>query len=90
MPPTGQHAPASIEHYLVDRLAAYLKIPAETIRSDTPMADYGLDSVYAVAISLDIEDTFQIAVEPTLLWDFDTLADLTSYLAGLVTRAVPN
>jgi acyl carrier protein len=75
--------PAAIEAYLVERIAFYLSVPAADIARDVPVTEYGLDSVYAVALCGDIEDDLAVMVEPTLLWDVDTITALTRYLTEL-------
>ncbi|WP_051173840.1 acyl carrier protein [Amycolatopsis orientalis] len=72
-----------IQPWLVERVAHYAMIPAEEIEADVPLAQYGLDSVYAFALCGDIEDTLGLLVEPILLWDVDTVAALTTHLAEL-------
>ncbi|GAA4534961.1 acyl carrier protein [Amycolatopsis samaneae] len=72
-----------IQSWLVERVAHYAMVPAEEIESDVPLANYGLDSVYAFALCGDIEDSLGLLVEPILLWDVDTVAALTAHLAEL-------
>jgi acyl carrier protein len=75
--------PAQIEAYLIDRIAFYLSVSATEIALDVPVTEYGLDSVYAVALCGDIEDDLHIMVEPTLVWDVDTVKAMTRHLAEL-------
>ncbi|MFC9257350.1 acyl carrier protein [Amycolatopsis thailandensis] len=72
-----------IQSWLVERVAHYAMIPAEEIEFDVPLANYGLDSVYAFALCGDIEDTLGLLVEPILLWDVDTVAALTTHLTEM-------
>jgi acyl carrier protein len=75
--------PEGIRSWLVERVAYYVTLPVDQIDPDTSLADYGLDSVYAFALCGEIEDTLGLAVEPTLLWDVDTLSGLTAHLVDL-------
>lgn len=61
-------------------------LPAQEIEADVSLAEYGLDSVYAFALCGEIEDTMGIPIEPTLLWDVDTLRALTAHLADRANR----
>jgi acyl carrier protein len=81
---TGGPASAGIQTYLVERLAFYLSLPVEDIELDVPVTEFGLDSVYAVALCADIEDELRVTVEPTLLWDVDTVTALTAHLSDLM------
>lgn len=75
-----------LEAYLTERIAFYLELPADSISPDVPVSQYGLDSVLAVAVCGDIEDDFDIVVQPTLLWDVPTVAALAKHLRGLITN----
>ncbi len=83
---TSRPAPEDIRSYLIDRVAFYLHVPVTDIELDVPVTEYGLDSVYAVALCADIEDDLQVTVEPTLLWDVDTIAALTTHLTDLMAQ----
>lgn len=83
---TSRPAPEDIRSYLIDRVAFYLQVPEAEIGLDVPVTEYGLDSVYAVALCADIEDDLHVTVEPTLLWDVDTITALTAHLTDLVAR----
>ena len=84
--PTGGHSPEQIKTWLVGRVAHYLDRPGTEIDPDTSLAEYGLDSVYTFALCGEIEDELGLRVEPTLLWDVDTLGALVPHLAGLVAE----
>jgi acyl carrier protein len=78
-------APPSHEHlrtWLVDRIAYYVQQPAQDIDTGVSLANYGLDSVYALALCGDIEDTLRVPIDPTLIWDIDTVDALASYLGS--------
>jgi acyl carrier protein len=72
---------AEFRFWLIERLARHLKREPSKIDVDTPLADYGLDSLYALAIVADIEDYLGIPVEATMMWDHPTVAALASALA---------
>jgi acyl carrier protein len=78
---------AQIQTWLTDRVACYVEREPDDIDVDAPLASYGLDSVYAFALCGDIEDEFHLPVEPTLVWDFGTIAAVAGYLAGTLARA---
>jgi acyl carrier protein len=66
--------------WLTDRVAFYLEVPASTVSPDVKLVEYGLESVYALALCGDVEDEFGIEVEPTLAWDYPTVEALTGLL----------
>ena len=83
--PHPQDADA-IGSWLSDRVAHHLELPAGEIDRDAPLAGYGLDSVHALTLCTDIEDALGVAVEPTLLWDVDTIHRLAAHLVGLAAE----
>ncbi|MDT9696488.1 acyl carrier protein [Streptomyces sp. P17] len=70
--------------WLTERVAFHLRKPAEDIDPDTPLADYGIDSVAAISICGEIEEEFRIAVSPTIAYDFPTVHAIASHLAELL------
>jgi acyl carrier protein len=71
---------SAIRDWLTDRVAAYLERPREEIDPDQPLVEMGLDSVYAMTLSGDVEERFDIEVEPTLAWDHPTVNALAGHL----------
>lgn len=73
-----------IETWLRERIAAYTELPLAEVTPDLSLVDAGLDSVYAFALSGEIEDVLGVEFEPTLLWDLRTPAELTTGLVALI------
>jgi acyl carrier protein len=73
---------AGLRSWLIDRVAYYTERESGDIDADALVASYGLDSVYAFALCGDIEDEFKLRIEPTLVWDFGTVAALAARLAS--------
>lgn len=70
--------------WLRERVAAQTGHPAEEIRPDLPLTEYGLDSVYVLGLSAEIEDHYGIEIDAALLWDNTSLAPLTEALLPLI------
>jgi acyl carrier protein len=68
--------------WLVGRIAAYTRLSPDEIDRSAPLTGYGLDSVAALSLCGDIEDEFDLVVEPTVAWDHPTVAALVAYLLG--------
>ena len=84
MSDTARTAPPATElrAWLAGRIAYYAELDPAGIDAGAPLASYGLDSVYALAICGDIEDEFHLTIEPTLMRKRDTIDSLVDYLAG--------
>ena len=63
----SEHSLEDISSWLTDRVAGYVDVPGETIKSDVPLGEYGLDSVSAFTVCSDIEDHLGLDLEPTVL-----------------------
>ncbi|WP_409185979.1 integrase core domain-containing protein [Amycolatopsis sp. VS8301801F10] len=66
-----------LRSWLIDRVAFYVERNPAEIGTEARLADLGLDSVYGLTLSGDIEDEFGLDVEPTLAWDRDRDAKFT-------------
>lgn len=70
----------SLREWLVQRVATYVQQSPEDIKTNVPLSEYGLDSVYALTLSGDIEDHLGLTLEPTLMWDHPTIDGLEQVL----------
>jgi acyl carrier protein len=73
----------ALREWLRERVAAYGDVSAEDIDVDAQLTDLGLDSVYALTLCGDIEDTFNIDMDPSVIWDHETIRALADALAGM-------
>ncbi|WP_035851484.1 acyl carrier protein [Kitasatospora azatica] len=74
------HSADSLSAWLVDRIATYLRRAPAEIDPSVPLAEYGLDSIAALSLCGDIEDAFDLVLEPTVAWDYPTVHALAAYL----------
>ena len=70
----------TLRTWLLDRVAFYLELPATDIETDAKLVEYGLDSVYALTLCGDVEDEFELMVDPTIAWDYGTIDALAEKL----------
>jgi len=75
--------PVELRAWLTNRVAEYLRRPAAEIDPGRQLADYGLESVYALALCGDIEDHLDIRLDETVVWDYPTIDRLGAYLDRL-------
>jgi acyl carrier protein len=81
--PKAHSSAAPLQAWLTERVAKYVQRAPEEIKPDVPLTEYGLDSVYALTLSGDIEDHLGVSVDPTLMWDHPTINALTQALIQL-------
>lgn len=74
------HTVESLSSWLADRIALYLRRTPSEISPTVPLAEYGLDSVAALSLCGDIEEDFDLVLEPTVAWDYPTVAALAEHL----------
>ncbi|GAA3167040.1 acyl carrier protein [Planomonospora alba] len=71
-----------LRDWLRARVASYVARAPEEIDPLVPIAQYGMDSVYSLALCGDIEAEYGLAVEPTLAWEHPTVAAMADHLRG--------
>lgn len=77
-----------ILRWLTTTLAAALEVSATSLDPMVPLAEMGVDSVHAVSLVGEIEMRFDIDVDPTLVFDYPTLAHIAEYIGtSLVEQA---
>ena len=73
-----------IGDWIADRIAEYGSVDAATFDASTRLSDLGFSSVYALTLCGDIEDEFDIEVEPTIVWDHPTIKELAQAVFELL------
>lgn len=73
---------AEIANWMKAHLAPLLRCTPDQIDEHARFETLGLDSATAVRVTLDLEDWLGRTVDPGLLSDFPTIAQLAAGLAG--------
>ncbi len=98
VPPTASLNPTATEkairEWLVLHIAEWLQLSPEKIDTREVLASYGLDSVTAVRLSGELEESLGRKISPTLVYDYPTIEALARHLAAtpkstLQSLAVP-
>ncbi len=76
---------AAIAEWLINRIRFYGQVEAEAVTVDSPLTELRLDSIYAMTLCGDIEDMYEIDVDPTFLADMETLGDVSRELSARVS-----
>lgn len=74
--PTGQR--------LVQWISELLKIPANLLEKDRNLREYGFNSLAGMRLIHRIEERFEVRIQPSKLFEHQTIAALTQYLAEVI------
>lgn len=85
-----KHSLETLRPWLAARVASYVQRPVHEIQTNTPLAEYGLSSVYALTLTGDIEDHLGLVVDPTVMWDHPTIDALTEALLQALGTPLAN
>jgi acyl carrier protein len=75
-------AAADIQRFLIAELAKRLEVDPEAIDPRQPFERYGLDSLNALRLAVELEDRIGRKLPTTALWDYPSIESLARYLAG--------
>lgn len=75
-----QLAPAEVLTWLTLKFADWLELPVEELETRRPISSYGLDSISAVTLTVQLEEELGIELETALLWKRPTLQSLAEHL----------
>ena len=73
---------ASIQQWLVTRIAGIAQIGPEEVDMDRPFAEFGMDSMQLFELSGDLQKFLGHDVSEIVAWDYPTIAKLSSYLSS--------
>jgi acyl transferase domain-containing protein/acyl-CoA synthetase (AMP-forming)/AMP-acid ligase II/acyl carrier protein len=77
---------SAIEEWLKQRLSERLKVSRESLDVRAPFSRYGLDSLAAVEITLELELWLGQKIPPTLAWEYPTIQALAAHLGASRTE----
>ena len=72
--------------WLTLKFANWLEVPAEEMDPRRPISSYGLDSISAVTLSVQLEEELDIELDTAVLWDRPTLESLAQHLTESLNR----
>ena len=73
----------SVLNFVRTELARRLKLPVDKIDSSSQFIDLGLQSIDAVMMCGEVEDHFQIELDPSAIFQFETVG---SFVDEVVRR----
>jgi acyl carrier protein len=71
-----------VQQWLTDYLAALLGEPSGAVDTRLSFESHGLDSAAAVSLVADLEDWTGLELDPTIVYEYPTVAELTDFLVA--------
>ncbi len=75
-----------IEDWLIERIAARLRLPPAQVRVTTPFLEFGMGSLDAVEIAAELERWLGRRLSPTAIYNYPNIAALARWLASPLAR----
>jgi acyl-CoA synthetase (AMP-forming)/AMP-acid ligase II/acyl carrier protein len=73
----------AIQDWIVERIAARLRLAASHIDPKEPVAHYGLDSALAVSLIAELSGWLGLEVDPVAFWEHPSIEQFASHVASL-------
>lgn len=70
--------------FILTRLTAQMHLAKESIDIQSPLANYGVDSIHALSLCAELEDWLGIEIEQTIAWDYPTIEKMAEFLESEV------
>jgi acyl carrier protein len=75
-----------IADWLIDWIAKELKMSADEIEPARSLLDYSMSSLTATILVGDLEDSLELRLPPSLVWDYPSIDAMTDFLVEQVAR----
>jgi len=73
---------SDLEAWLTERIAARLRLPRSHVHVTTPFVEFGMSSMDAVGIAVDLERWLGRPLSPTAIYNYPTISALARWLAS--------
>lgn len=77
----GKAAAEEMQRFLIAELARRMEVDPKLIDPRQPFERYGLDSLNAVRLAVELEERLGCKLPTTTLWDYPSIESLSQYLA---------
>jgi acyl carrier protein len=77
----SEAAAAELQRFLIVEFARRMEVDPQLIDPRQPLERYGLDSLNALRLAVELEERIGCKLPTTLLWDYSSIERLAHYLA---------
>jgi acyl carrier protein len=74
-------AALELQQFLIGEFARRMEVDPKLIDPSQPLERYGLDSLNALRMAVELEERIGCKLPTTLLWDYSSIDRLAHYLA---------
>lgn len=71
-----------IQQWIIAKVASEFEMETNEIDIDTPLPEYGIDSITIVHITTEIESWLDISLDATTMYNYTTIKDLSAFVAN--------
>lgn len=72
----------AVKTWLLDRLAKQLKTDVSKLDPSMPFDEYGLDSIFAIRVTGELEKVVEMRLSPALLFENTCIDDVAHFIAS--------
>ena len=73
--------PAEIQSFMMKSIGSALEVDAQSLDPAAPFTSYGLDSIAAFTMTVELAEWLDCELPASLFWEFTTVSDLANHLA---------
>lgn len=74
----------AVMNFLKTSISHYTELTADQITSDSQLTEIGLQSVDAVLVCGNVEERFEIEIDPSEIFEHETVGSFARAVAGMV------
>lgn len=82
----GNDRSVELQNFIIAKLAERVDAPAETIDASSVFIDIGLESVDAVLLCGEVEDEFQVELDPGTIFEHETVGSFVAEVTRRMSR----
>ena len=75
-----------IKNFVLEKVALRTKTPIDQLSENTDLASVGVDSLNAVLICGNLEDEFELEIEPIVMFKYKTAKQVAEAVLDMLTE----
>ena len=83
---TDDSIETKVLNFIRERIASKVELSLEEVTRDSALVDLGLQSIDAVIVCGEVEDEFGIEIDPSEIFEHDTLGTFADEIIALVVE----